>query len=56
MVSIKHQAFNILNKYIEINGIRKISPNDMSKYIYAWEDPANKNNKLNDKSHSFFSK
>ena len=56
MVSIKHQAFNILNKYIEINGIRKISPNDMSKYIYALEDPANKNNKLNDKSYSFFSK
>ena len=56
MVSIKHQAFNILNKYIEINGIGKISPNDMSKYIYALEDPANKNNKLNDKSYSFFSK
>ena len=40
MVSIKHQTFNILNKYIEINGIGKINPNDMSRYIYAWEDPA----------------
>jgi len=55
MVSIKHQTFSILNKYIEINGIGKINSNDVSKYIYAWEDP-NKNNKLNDKSYSFFSK
>jgi len=55
MLSIKHKTFNILNKYIEINGIGKITPNDMSRYIYAWEDP-NKNNKLNDKSYSFFSK
>jgi len=56
MVSIKHQTFNILNKYIEINGIGKINPNDMSRYIYAWEDPINKNNILNDKSYSFFTK
>ena len=55
MVSIKHQTFSILNKYIEINGIGKINPNDISKFIYAWEDP-NKNNKLNDKSYTFFSK
>ena len=55
MLSIKHKTFNILNKYIEINGIRRINPNDMSRYIYAWEDP-NKNNKLSDKSYSFFSK
>ena len=56
MVSIKHQTFNILNKYIEINGIGKIRPNDMSKYVYAWEDNNTNNNKLNDKSYSFFSK
>ena len=56
MVSIKHQTFNILNKYIEINGIGKINPNDMSKYVYAWEDSITKNNKLNDKSYSVFSK
>ena len=55
MVSIKYQTFGILNKYIEINGIGKINQNDMSRYIYAWED-SNKNNKLNDKSYSFFSK
>ena len=54
MLSIKHKTFNILNKYIEINGIGRINPNDMSRYIYAWEDP-NKNNKLNDRSYSFFS-
>jgi len=55
MLSIKHKTFNILNKYIEINGIGRINPNDMSRYVYAWEDP-NKNNKLSDKSYSFFSK
>ena len=55
MLSIKHHTFNILNKYIEINGIMKINPNEMSRYVYAWEEP-NKNNKLNDKSYSFFSK
>ena len=38
MVSIKHLTFNILNKYIEINGIGKITPNDISKYINPWED------------------
>ena len=55
MLSIKHHTFNILNKYIEINGIMKINPNEMSRYVYAWEEP-NKNNKLNEKSYSFFSK
>ena len=45
MLSIKHQTFNILNKYIEINGIIKISPNDMSRYIYPWEDPKKNYNK-----------
>ena len=55
MISIKHQTFSILHKYIEINGIKKINPNDMSKYIYAWEDP-NNNNKINNKSYSLFSK
>jgi len=55
MLSIKHKTFNMLNKYIEINGIGIINPNDMSRYVYAWEDP-NKNNNLNDKSYSFFNK
>ena len=56
MLSIKHQTFNILNKYIEINGIGKISPNDVSRFVYAWEDPKkNKENKLNDRSYLFFS-
>ena len=57
MLSIKHQTFNILNKYIEINGIGKISPNDVSRYVYPWEDPnKTRDNKLNDKSYLFFSK
>ena len=43
MLSIKHQTFNILNKYIEINGIVKISPNDVSRYVYAWEELEKKN-------------
>ena len=38
MLSIKHQTFNILNKYIEINGIGKITPNDVSRFVYGWED------------------
>ena len=48
MLSIKHQTFNILNKYIEINGIGKIYPTDVSRYVYAWEDidKRNKNIKL----------
>ena len=37
MLSIKHHTLNILNKYIEINGIGKISPNDVSGYVYPWE-------------------
>ena len=37
MVSIKHQTFNILHKFIEINGIGKIAPNDVSRFIYSWE-------------------
>ena len=45
MLSIKHKTFNILNKYIEINGIDNINPNDVSKFIYAWEDNNNKKNK-----------
>ena len=57
MLSIKHKTFNILNKYIEINGIGRISPNDVSRYVYAWEDQnKTKDNKLNDKSYLFFSK
>jgi len=56
MLSIKHQTFNILNKYIEINGIGKISPNDVSRYVYAWEDQNKNNNNPNDKSYLFFSK
>ena len=56
MLSIKHKTFNILNKYIEINGIGKISPNDVSRYVYAWEDQnKTKDNKLNDKSYLLFS-
>lgn len=39
MLSIKHQTFNILNKFIEMNGIGKISPNDVSRYVYGWELP-----------------
>ena len=46
MLSIKHQTFNILNKYIEINGIGKISPNDVSRYVYAWEEVERKNKQL----------
>ena len=43
MLSIKHQTFNILNKYIEINGIVKITPNDVSRYVYTWEELEKKN-------------
>ena len=39
MLSIKHQTFNILNKFIEMNGMGKISPNDASRYVYVWELP-----------------
>jgi hypothetical protein len=46
MLSIKHQTFNILNKYIEINGIGKIAPNEISRFIYAWEEIERKNKKL----------
>ena len=46
MLSIKHQTFSILNKYIEINGMNKISPNDVSRYIYAWEEIERKNKQL----------
>ena len=46
MLSINHQTFNILNKYIEINGIGKISPNDVSRYEYAWEKVERKNKQL----------
>jgi len=42
MLSIKHQTFNILNKFIEMNGMGKISPNDVSRYVYAWELPTGK--------------
>jgi hypothetical protein len=38
MLSIKHKTFNILNKYIEINGIGKITPTDVSRFVYAWDD------------------
>ena len=47
MLSIKHKTFNILNKYIEINGICKITPNDVSRYVYAWEDIDKKNKNSN---------
>ena len=46
MLSIKHHTFNILNKYIEINGIGKISPNDVSGYVYPWEYIEKKNKNL----------
>ena len=49
MLSIKHQTFNILNKYIEINGIRRISPNDVSRFAYAWEDQDKKKKMFNKK-------
>ena len=42
ILSIKHKTYNILNKYIEINGMLKISPNDVSRFVYAWEDPEKK--------------
>ena len=47
MLSIKHQTFNILNKYIEINEIGRITPNDISRYVYAWEDIDKKNKSSN---------
>ena len=37
MVSIKHQTFNILNKYIEINGIERIDPIDISRQYFLDE-------------------
>ena len=46
MLSIKHKTFNILKKYIDINGIRKIDLNDVSRFVYAWEDPEKKNNRF----------
>ena len=49
MLSIKHQTFNILNKYIEINGIRKITPIDVSRFVYSWEDQDKKNKMFNNK-------
>ena len=49
MLSIKHQTFNILNKYIEISGIGKISSNDVSRFVYPWEDLETKNKRFNDK-------
>ena len=47
MLSIKHKTFNILNKYIETNGIGRITPNDVSRFVYAWEDRKKKNIKNN---------
>ena len=49
MLSLKHQTFNILNKYIEISGIGKISSNDVSRFVYPWEDLETKNKRFNDK-------
>ena len=40
MISIKHQTFKILNKYIEMNGFIKVQPNDNSKY-FALDDNSN---------------
>ena len=37
MISIKHKAFKILDKYVEINGIVKINPGEISKN-YGWND------------------
>ena len=37
MVSIKHQTFNILNKYIEINGIERIDPIDITRQYFLDE-------------------
>ena len=48
MLSIKHKTLNILNKYIEINGIVKITPNDVSRFVYAWEDPDKKIGKFSE--------
>ena len=40
MISIKHQTFKILNKYIEMNGFGKVQPNDNSRY-FALDDYSN---------------
>ena len=52
MLSIKHKTFRILNKYIKINGIEKISQNEASRIGYMGEDK-NKyiyNNNINKKN------
>ena len=38
MLSIKHKTFNVLNKYIESNGIGNISPNDITNYEFIIEE------------------
>ena len=45
MLSIKHQTFKILNKYIEVNGIGKINPADISTFLYGWEGKSKKEKK-----------
>ena len=40
MISIKHQTFNLLNKFIEMNGIVKINPADVTKN-YLFDDKLN---------------
>ena len=37
MISIKHKTFKILNKYIEINGIEKVNPVDISRQNFLDE-------------------
>jgi hypothetical protein len=46
MISIKHQTFKILNKYIEMNGFGKIQPNDKSNY-FALDDNSNEYKRSN---------
>ena len=38
MLSIKHKTFNVLNKYIETNGIGNINPNDITNYEFFIEE------------------
>ena len=50
MVSIKHKTFKVLNKYIEINGLGIINPEEISRNYVLDENEKNKNSNNN----SFF--
>ena len=55
MLSIKHQTFNILNKYIEFNGIENLNLNDITNCDFVFEDKKrnisfHNNYRLSDKS------